>query len=326
MIKYDFLTIGGATEDVTFHTNEGTFMDDPNIPGQRLLGFRYGSKIRIKEAHSSFGGGAANTAVNFAGLGFRTACLMAVGKDGRGQKIIENLRKNKVVTTHIQKKDRESGFSFLLVGPDNEHIVFSNRAANQELKMGEKEKKVLKKANWIYITSLSGAWKQVLKDIFSTASGAQIAWNPGHIQLKAGVKSLSPFLKKTEILFVNREEAVELLLSEKKYQNKDKKFFSSIKNLLKALKEYGPSLVVITRGKKGANAYDGENFYYQANVPEQKKVDTTGVGDSFNSSLTAGLKIYKGDIQKAMHLGARNAASVIEQEGAQNGLMVKKDI
>lgn len=326
MLKYDFLTIGGTTEDVTFHTDDGTFVEDPEIPGQKLLGFRYGSKIRIKGAHSTFGGGASNTAVNFAGLGFRTAALVAVGKDDRGKKIVDNLKKKGVDTGHVQKKDRESGFSFLLVGPDNEHIVFSNRAANQDLEIGDKETKLLAKADWVHITSLSGAWKRVLKKIFAAKEGFRVSWNPGNIQLKAGAKSLSPFLKNTEVLFVNREEAIQLLLSDDEYSDKPKKFFSEVKNLLRALKSYGPSMVVVTRGKKGADAYDGEEFYYQPKIKEEKKVDTTGVGDAFNSSVVAGLKLYQGDIEKAMQLGARNTASAIAQEGAQNGLLTKKDI
>ncbi len=323
---YDFITIGGATEDVTFRTDEGVFVDDPKIPEQKLMGFRYGSKIKIKEAHSSFGGGASNASVNFAGLGFKAAALVAVGKDDRGKKILENLKKNRVDTSYVQKKDRESGFSFLLVGPDNEHIVFSNRAANQELEIGKKELDLIKKSNWVHITSLSGKWKQNLRQIFSLAPEKKISWNPGHVQLQAGVKSLSRFLKKTEVLFVNREEAIELMLSDDKYQKKEDEFFLEIKNLLKALKEYGPSLVVVTRGKKGANAYDGEKFYYQAKIKEKRKIDTTGVGDAFNSSLAVGLRLYQGDVQKAMKLGSYNTASVIAQEGAQNGLLTKKDI
>jgi len=61
-------------------------------------------------------------------------------------------------------------------------------------------------------------------------------------------------------------------------------------------------------------------------LKEKKRVDTTGVGDAFGSSFVAGLELYKGNIQKAMHLGVKNTASVVSQQGAQNGLLNKKDI
>ena len=50
------------------------------------------------------------------------------------------------------------------------------------------------------------------------------------------------------------------------------------------------------------------------------------MGDAFGSSFVAGLELYKGDIQKAMNLAARNSASVVSMLGAQAGLLRKKDI
>ena len=84
--------------------------------------------------------------------------------------------------------------------------------------------------------------------------------------------------------------------------------------------------MVITSGKEGADAYDGRNFYHQDVMKEQKRVDTTGVGDAFGSSFIAGLILYEGDIKKAMYLGVKNTASVVSEQGAQNGLLAKKDI
>jgi hypothetical protein len=38
------------------------------------------------------------------------------------------------------------------------------------------------------------------------------------------------------------------------------------------------------------------------------------------------LKIFNNDIKKALCLGAKNSASVVAQQGAQNGLLSKNDI
>ncbi len=164
-----------------------------------------------------------------------------------------------------------------------------------------------------------------LKNIFS-GKKAKIAWNPGNIQIGAGVGKLSPFLKETEVLCLNKDEAIELVVSHKDYKKKDNKFLNNTRNLLKILKEMGPSIVVVTRGKDGADCYDGDKFYHQDSLAKKIKVDTTGVGDAFNSSFVAGLEIYKGDIKKALRLGAKNSASVITKQGAQNGLLTKKNI
>jgi fructoselysine 6-kinase len=126
-------------------------------------------------------------------------------------------------------------------------------------------------------------------------------------------------------LFVNKDEAIELVVSAG-YKKTDKKILNSSKELLKIIKSWGTNLAVITSGHNGADAYDGNNFYYQNIIEEVRRIDTTGIGDSFNSSFLAGLEIYKGDIQKSLALGAKVSASVISQQGAQNGLLTKKDL
>lgn len=326
-MKYDVITIGGATEDITFYTKEGMLIDNKkDILRQKLLAFEFGAKLKVDQSYSTFGGGAANTAVCLSRLGLRVAAMVAIGNNSRGDHIANNLKNQGVNIQLIQKKgDIESGFSFLLVGQSNEHIVFSNRAANTKLSIGEKEKRNLKQTEWIYMTSLSGNWGDVLKNIFSVG-GPKIAWNPGHIQLHKGVNTIGKYLKKTEFLIVNKDEAMELVVSDLEYRGRNHKFLNNIKNLLTIIKSWGPKIVIITNGKYGADAYDGETFYHQDVIKEKKRLDTTGVGDAFGSSFIAGLIMYGGDIKKAMFLGAKNTASVIGQQGAQNGLLTKKDV
>src|SRR3989339_596864 len=293
--KFDFITLGGVTEDITFYTKEGEIIyNKEDILKQKLIAFEYGAKLRNDRSYSTFGGGAANAAVCLASLGFNVAAMVAIGDDNRGLSIVNNFKKKEVKSNLIQKvKNIESGFSLLLVGQSNEHVVFSNRAANKRLSIKAKEIKQLDSAKWIYITSLSGAWRDVLHNAFKTK--ARIAWNPGHIQLHAGFRVIGKFLK-------------------------------NIQNLLRVLREYGTEIVVVTNGRFGADAYDGKSFYHQDIIKERKRLDTTGVGDAFGSTFVAGLEMFKGNIQKAMKLSALNTASVISMQGAQNGLLTKRGI
>jgi sugar/nucleoside kinase (ribokinase family) len=326
-MKYDFITIGGATEDITFCTNEGVLVDNKeDVLRQKLLGFEYGAKIQIDKAFSTFGGGAVNAAVCLARLSFKTACLASIGSDFRGHGIIENMRKNSVITKLVQNQTKaESSFSFFLVGKDKEHICFSNRAANQELKIKDNDLKELRQAKWLYLTSLSGNWQKILNQTFK-ANAVRIAWNPGHIQLHAGVSSIGKYFKFCEMLIINKDEALELVMSDKRYRSKDNRFLNGIKNLLVIIKKWGPKIVVITNGKHGADAYDGSIFYHHDILKEKKYINTTGVGDAFGSTFIAGLEMFNGDIKQAMKLGVINTASVVENMGAQNGLLHKEAI
>lgn len=326
-MKYDIITIGGATEDITFYTNEGVLINNKkDLTKQKLLAFEYGAKVKVDKSFSGFGGGAANAAVNLSHFGFKTACLSAIGEDARGQRILNNFQKRGVDITLVQKvKNVETGFSFLLVGPSNEHIVFSNRAANNELTINDFEVEILDQSEWIYLTSLSGKWINNLEKIFSVKN-EKIAWNPGHRQILTGVKGIGKYFKKTTCLIVNKDEAIELVMSDKKYKNKSHAFLNNVKNLLLALSSFGPKMVLITSGRLGADVITEGKFYHQPIVKEKKLADTTGVGDAFGSAFIAGLELYKQDIRRSLILASKNAASAISVPGAQNGLLSKKEI
>ena len=326
-MKYDVITIGGATEDITFYTDEGVLINNKkDLTRQKLLAFEYGAKVKVDKSFSGFGGGAANAAVSLSNFGFKTACLCAIGEDSRGQRILSNLQARGVDITLAQKiKGVETGFSFLLVGPSNEHIVFSNRAANNELTVNDFEIGILDQSEWIYLTSLSGEWENNLEKIFSVKN-EKIAWNPGHRQILTGVKGLGKYFKKTTCLIINKDEAIELVMSDKKYKAKGRAFLNNVKNLLAALSSYGPKMVIITGGRHGADAIFENKIYHQPIIKETRRADTTGVGDAFGSAFIAGLELYNQDIKKSLLLASRSAASVISIPGAQNGLLSKKDI
>lgn len=326
-MKYDIITIGGATEDINFFTSEGKLIKNKKDPlRQELLAFEYGAKIKINKAISTFGGGAANAAVCFSRLDFKVGILTIIGQDERGKRILNNFKKNKIKIKLVEASSNlPTAFSFLLISDkySKEHIVFSSRGANNQLKITNFALKNLAKTRWIYLTSLSGApilWEENLAKIFSV-SGPKIAWNPGGRQLSEGVKVLGAYLAKTEVLILNQDEALELVLSQNKKAKAKPKKLPTARELVKNLLALGPKIAVITCGKKGAYAGYGKKIYFQKALKEKRRLDTTGVGDAFGASFVAGLDIYSGDIQKALQLGARNTASVIAEIGAQNGLI-----
>ncbi|MDD4902122.1 MAG: carbohydrate kinase family protein [Patescibacteria group bacterium] len=326
-MKYDFITVGGIVEDITFYTEEGVMIENKDdVLKQKLVGFELGAKIRIADVSHFPGGGANNAAVCFSKLGFKTALLAAVGEDEAGKKMIKNLADNKVDTRLVKVlKGKETGFTFLVINQNREHVAFVYRGANSFLAVSKIEAQMMHYAKWLYVSSLSGEWEKVLDKVFGVKD-ALVAWNPGNAQLAAGAGHLRKYMKRTALFMVNKDEAIELAVSEGKLKNKDDKFFNDTKNLLIALKELGPSGVVITDGEKGADYYDGEEFYHgeSLHVPHNKIADTTGVGDSFCATLIAGLEMYEGNYKKAMKLAMQNSAANLKETGAQAGLLEVK--
>ncbi|MCX6799629.1 MAG: PfkB family carbohydrate kinase [Candidatus Falkowbacteria bacterium] len=326
-MKYDVITIGSALEDITFFTSEGKLINNKkDLLRQKMLAFEHGAKIKVDKVFHSFGGGAANTAVVFANFGFKVATIVNLGKDAKGDKIIKNFKDQGVSTKLIQKqKKSETGYSFILASSNhaNEHVIFPERGANAELSITNQALRQLKKTKWIYLTSMYSNWEDNFEKIFSIDS-AKIAWNIGNAQIKRKNRILAKFLKKTNVLILNKDEALELALTIPKNKKLTSKFLNNTHNLLRMIKDLGPQMVLITSGRKGADVLKRKKIYHQDPFKEKKRADTTGVGDAFGSSFIAGLERFDNNINKALRLASENSASVIAEIGAQNGLIKRK--
>lgn len=322
---FDIITIGGATRDTTFLTDKGRVIETPeNLTEQELFCFEYGSKIRSEEVYFNFGGGACNSAVTFAKLGLKVVVNCRVGEDDNGKSIIENLKKLGIETVLIQiDKERRTGSSFVVVNKkDGDRVIFVYKGAGDFLEIKEE---TIKKIKWIYLTSIAGSWQENLTEIDKVveSSGVKLAWNPGATQISAGKKELENTLKNTEILIVNKDEAIELVQSDKDLRL-DFKEINNVEILAKNIKSWGPKVVVITDGPKGAYAIDDENILYAPSTSD-KKVDSTGAGDSFGSALVSGY-IQTENIETALKYGVLNSGNVVKEFGAQNGILNRVEI
>jgi len=324
MLKNKITTIGGATRDIMFYTDEVVLIDNKSdLLRKKLIGFEYGAKLYSKNVHLVFGGGGMNVAVGLSSLGIKTQSLLSLGDDLVAQEILSYLEDQKINTNLIQfHKHIKTGTSFIVnVGKFNEHVIFAYRGANNQIDLS---KSVVKKINtpWVYLTSLPGSSLASLNNLFEHCAKKKITvvWNPGTNQLKLGLKGLAKYMKYTAVFDVNRDEALELAMSVKGHKTKD-----NIRILLKFLHQYGQKITVITDGHRGAYLYDGQKVYFRAAL-KKKGINTTGAGDSFGSGLTAGLIKYNWDLDKALKLAIMNSNSVIMKIGAQEGLLTTKDL
>lgn len=326
--KFDIITIGGSTEDISMFVEDYHLIaNKENAAGNPFLAFDYGTKVRVKETFITFGGGAANTAVAMSRLGMKVGGMITYGSDERGQRILGNLKKNKVNIALAKKvRGQISGFSFIVIGANREHVCFSARAANAYLEMSPRDIAVLNQSKRLFVTSMTGDWRANMDIIMRVDKDVRIAWNPGEQQIEEGYKNLKKYLSRMDVLTMNKDEAIKMLVSHPDYANSPYDFLLSSVNLLTVLKSWGPKIVVITNGTHGADAYDGKEFYYQPVIENKIKQDTTGLGDAFGSSFVTGLELFNYDLKKALYLAAWNASSKIAKLGAQNGLLEASDI
>jgi len=83
-------------------------------------------------------------------------------------------------------------------------------------------------------------------------------------------------------------------------------------------------VLVITRGKDGADLYMGSESVHIPTVPEKEIVDPTGVGDAFRGGFLAGYS--RGfDWKMCGEIGSLAAVYCLEQRGPQSHSYSKKD-
>lgn len=325
---FDIITIGGAVWDTLFVTDKGHIIATPENPTeQNLFAFEYGAKIVSDNVYTGAGGGAANTAVTLARLGLKAAARISLGNDQNGQMIKKILEKEKVNTELIENEpDKMTGFSFVLVdAKDGDHTIFSYRGANEKLLITN-YKLLITNAKWIYVTSLTGQWQKILNDILEIKKenpSLKIAFNPGATQLAAGYEVLKDILAATDILFVNKDEAIELALSKNPGdRNRD---INDIKFLFENIFAGGVKTAVITAGALGAYAGNSEKIVY-SKAGSDKRLDTTGAGDAFGSAFLGSFIINGGNLEESLKYGIINSNNVVNEYGAQKGILTRDEI
>jgi sugar/nucleoside kinase (ribokinase family) len=295
--KFDILCIGNAAMDA--------FVEIPkSCLKENNVCIQAGTKIETKNLSLYSGGGATNTAVGFSRRKLKTAILASIGKDYFGKEIKQELQKEKVNVDYLfETPNYKTAFSVILTGFGDRIILVYGGATRHLTEKHAIKFSALQQANWLYLGSIHSE-KGTIKRIVAEAKKAKtkIAFNPGNTEIKKKLKGINGI----NVLFLNEEEAA--TVTGKK----------SIKQKLEELSKIA-KLVVITKGKRGAEAFDGSR-YHSIKSKKVKVVDTTGAGDAFNSGFLT--EIIKGkNIRAALNAGIENSCSVIQYLGAKNRLL-----
>jgi len=317
---YEVITIGTVTRDVFVSGAGFRVLKDP--VHLKKIGFKtgeaeclaLGAKIEIEKPVLTMGGGAANAAVTFARQGFRTAAVIKIGNDEIGEEIVASLKREKVKPLAAVDEKTGTAYSTILLALGGERTVLVYRGASSDFK--EKEIPARKmKCRWAYVSpgAISIPLMQAVV-LNLKKSGAKVAMNPSKHYLKAGAAKLRQILRNLDVVVVNREEASYLTGID---YGKEKAIFGKFDELV-------PGIAVMTNGRDGAAVSDGKYIYRAGIFPEKRLLDRTGAGDAFGSGFVAGL-MRKNDICYALRLAAANSASVVEQIGAEEGILKKED-
>lgn len=283
---YDLVAIGSITKDIFVVSDRGKIFKTPaDKLAPAWIGFELGEKICAEEIKESAGGVATNLSIGTKKIGLKSFPF------GPAK-----------AATSIIVIDKKTG----------ERVIFYKKSSgNIDLK-----KLVKVKARWLSVSSLTGNWGREVGIIlaYTKKNNAKLIVAPSTSMIRDGYKNLKKLLAQSEIIFLNRNEAVEIAFKESKRT-------SSVNDLIGILRNLGSKIICLTDGRKGAYCSDGKKTHYSP-IKKVKTVDVTGAGDAFASGFL-GIYLKEKNIEKSLKMGILNSANVVRYIGTTRGLLTK---
>ncbi len=306
---YDILTIGDIKLDdfVQLPVNSSYCKLKKK---ENLLCIAFGEKISVHDSEPQIAGSAPNVAVGLSRQGYSSAIYSIMGEDEITDMAFVKLGREGVDTRLIKiKKGTRSSSSIVLNYKGQRTILASHRAYEYNLPR-------INHTQWMYIGEIGAGYESLYKKInyLIKKKGIKLGINPGAIQINEKKKVLYDLLENTEILFLNKEEAIEVSRTKS----------TDLKHIMTKLWKMGPNTVVVTDGARGAYAFDGGDIVHCPSFPTTV-IEATGAGDSFATGFVGALMADK-KIDCALRWGSVNSASVISKIGPQPGLLTKSKI
>ncbi|OHA20135.1 MAG: hypothetical protein A2849_03555 [Candidatus Taylorbacteria bacterium RIFCSPHIGHO2_01_FULL_51_15] len=315
MQPLDFVAIGDITTDAFIRLKDASVHCDVDRE-HCLLCMRFGDKIPYEFVEIIRAvGNAGNAAVTASRLGLKSAIVTNIGDDQNGKECRESLVKDRVVADFIKiHPDKPTNYHYVLWYEDERTILIKHTEFDYQFLQD------LPAPKWMYLTSLPSVAENYHDQIaryLRDHPETKLAFQPGTFQIKLGPERLKEIYGQAEIFFCNKNEAKLIL---KKPEEED------IKKMLADLAALGPKMVIMSDGPRGAFIFDGNNYRFMPIYPDPKPpYERTGAGDAFASTITSALALGM-PIEQALSWGPINAMSVVQQIGAQRGLLSRPEL
>lgn len=310
----DFMAIGDVVIDAFIRLKDEHAHIIQNSSGGKEICMNYGDKIPFEFSEELPGvGNSANAAVSAARLGLSSALIANSGDDRHGEECIDQLKKENVQVQFIMKhKERKTNYHYVLWYRDERTILIKH----EEFPLTLPD---IGSPKWFYLSSLgenSLEFHDILADYLDKHPTIKLIFQPGTYQMKFGTARLKRLYKHSKLFFCNFEEAQRILGVQTR----------EIRKLLGGLQLLGPELPVITDGPKGSYTIIDKRVVFMPAYPDPKPpYERTGAGDAFASTFSVAIALGQ-TIETALKWGSANSMSVVQQVGAQKGLLSRPAI
>lgn len=308
-----------------------------------------GRKIDADSISIHTGGGAVNTGVALARLGFDVTPLVKIGRDLNASKVLETFGTEGLDDRLVSRSQNfATGVAVMISAHDRDPSIFIFRGANTRLRPSDIPADAFEGARLVFVSGLSNGSADCFPGIIrqAKAAGAFVATNPGIRQLSLRREAFLGVIGALDLLTINKIEAAALLpglVAQKETVGRlvepscplvppavdlppllrsgigGAAADLTLPAFMSMLHEQGPAYIAITDGAKGAYVSGEGKLVYCPSLPVEV-AGTAGAGDAFAATLAAGLSSGT-DIAEAMIAATVNAASVVGVVDTQSGLL-----
>jgi len=317
MSQIDVLCIGDVVTDAFIKLLDDRAMTYENEQG-KWLAMPFGMKVPFDHAEIIEAvGNASNAAVSLAKLGLKSGLISNVGGDQFGRDIINSLHKKKVDNRFVHiNPGKISNYHYVLWYKEERTILIKH----EEYDYHWPRFRSTDIPKWVYFSSISknalDSYHDKVSDWLEDNPDVKLAFQPGTFQLEAGVDRLGRLYQRTEVLVLNREEAVQVTGGN----------YDDIHGLIDRLHGIGAKIVCLTDGPAGAYASDGQSRFKMPPYPDPAPpFERTGAGDAFASTFVAAL-IKGNTVEGALQMAPINSMNVVQHTGAQEGLLTEDQL
>lgn len=256
-------------------------------------------------------GNAANAAVSLTLLGHSAGLISNAGNDRGGREIIEALHDHNVDSRFVHlNPGKRTNHHYVLWYKDDRTILINHEHYDYNWPRFRKTDV----PKWMYLTSIGANTHEYHDEILHFLErfpDVKLMFQPGSFHIAEGVEVFKKVYERTEIVVLNREEAVQVTGGS----------HEDLHDLITRMHALGPKVVAISDGPHGAYMSDGQTRFKIPLYPDPAPpLERTGAGDAFASTLLAGL-LHNLSLEDAARWAPINSMNVVQYVGAQAGLL-----
>lgn len=268
--------------------------------------------VLVDEWYERPGGKGGNTAAALQRLGNSTGVMAAAGDDHFGNVAVQGLNAGGVDTAGIIiQPGGDTYYCIMMLDPTGEKAIL---VVHTDLTYATPEM-MRNKSDYL----LSGRHAHFIGiDPGRMIEPARLAKENGltvSVDLDAayqGLEACKTLIEQADVVFVNQQGAERLFPGQE------------TREIINRIREFGPSVAIITLGSQGVVAYDGSNWV-TSSAFKVKVVDTTGAGDTFSGAFVHGY-LRKWDLGQSLRFASAAAALSTLAIGGQSALPTEDEV